>query len=146
MRKMAFVANVAATVALGVFAAHAETYYLKQNANGNSPFTSANLGNYWTNSAGAAPVNGQVSASEDVFWVDGGWGIGVYSETVFPGKTLHLGSADGSQTGTLHLRHVKFTANDVRWHAGKIYQNYGGVTTPVYGNFHLDCPSKNHSI
>jgi len=137
---------LAATVALGVFAAQAETYYLKQNANGKSPFTSANLGNYWTNSAGAAPVYGQVSASEDVFWVDREWGIGVYDTTVFPGKTLHLGSADGSQTGTLHLRHVKFTANDVRWHAGRIYQNYGGVTTPVHGNFFLDCPSKNHSI
>ena len=124
----------------------AETYYLKQNANTISPFTSANLGNYWTNSVGVAPVYGQVSASEDVFWVDRGWGIGVYNETVFPGKTLHLGSADGSQTGTLHLRNVKFTANDVRWHAGRIYQNYGGVTTPTYGNIYLDCPSKNHSI
>lgn len=135
-----------AAVALGAFAARAETYYLSQNANTISPFTSANIGNYWTNSVGAAPVYGQVSASEDVFWVDRGWGIGVYNETVFPGKTLHLGSADGSQTGTLHLRNVKFTANDVRWHAGRIYQNYGGVTTPVYGNFYLDCPSKNHRI
>ena len=138
--------GLAAAVALGAFAAQAETYYLKQNANTKSPFTSANIGNYWTNSVGAAPVYGQVSASEDVFWVDGGWGIGVYDETVFPGKTLHFGSADGSQTGTLHLRHAKFTANDVRWHAGRIYQNYGGVTTPVYGNFYLDCPSKNHRI
>ena len=135
-----------AAVALGAFAARAETYYLSQNANTISPFTSANIGSYWTNSVGVAPVYGQVSASEDVFWVDGGWGIGVYNETVFPGKTLHFGSADGSQTGTLHLRNVKFTANDVRWHAGRIYQNYGGVTTPVYGNFYLDCPSKNHRI
>ena len=131
---------------LATMTAQAETYYLKQNANTISPFTSAYIGNYWTNSVGAAPVYGQVSASEDVFWVDGGWGIGVYNETVFPGKTLHFGSADGSQTGTLHLRNVKFTANDVRWHAGRIYQNYGGVTTPVYGNFYLDCPSKNHRI
>ena len=135
-----------AAVALGAFAARAETYYLSQNANTISPFTSANIGSYWTNSVGVAPVYGQVSASEDVFWVDGGWGIGVYNETVFPGKTLHFGSADGSQTGTLHLRNVKFTANDVRWHAGRIYQNYRGVTTPVYGNFYLDCPSKNHRI
>ena len=131
---------------LATMTAQAETYYLKQNANTISPFTSAYIGNYWTNSVGAAPVYGQVSASEDVFWVDGGWGIGVYNETVFPGKTLHFGSADGSQTGTLHLRNVKFTANDVRWHAGRFYQNYGGVTTPVYGNFYLDCPSKNHRI
>ncbi|MBQ6008649.1 MAG: autotransporter-associated beta strand repeat-containing protein [Kiritimatiellae bacterium] len=135
-----------AAVALGAIAARAETYYLSRNANTISPFTSANIGSYWTNSVGVAPVYGQVSASEDVFWVDRGWGIGVYNETVFPGKTLHLGSADGSQTGTLHLRNVKFTANDVRWHAGRIYQNYGGVTTPVYGNFHLDCPSENHRI
>ena len=142
MKKLAIGMALAAVCGM----VQAETYYLKQNANTKSPFTSANIGNYWTNSVGAAPVYGQVSASEDVFWVDGGWGIGVYDETVFPGKTLHLGSADGSQTGTLHLRHVKFTANDVRWHAGRIYQNYGGVTTPVYGNFYLDCPSKNHRI
>ena len=142
MKKLAIGMALAAVCGM----VQAETYYLKQNANTITPFTSANLGNYWTNSVGAAPVYGQVSASEDVFWVDRGWGIGVYNETVFPGKTLHLGSADGSQTGTLHLRNVKFTANDVRWHAGRIYQNYGGVTTPVYGNFHLDCPSENHRI
>ena len=142
MKKLAIGMALAAVCGM----VQAETYYLKQNANTISPFTSANLGNYWTNSVGVAPVYGQVSASEDVFWVDRGWGIGVYNETVFPGKTLHFGSADGSQTGTLHLRNVKFTANDVRWHAGRIYQNYGGVTTPVYGNFYLDCPSKNHRI
>ena len=142
MKKLAIGMALAAVCGM----VQAETYYLKQNANTITPFTSANLGNYWTNSVGAAPVYGQVSASEDVFWVDRGWGIGVYNETVFPGKTLHLGSADGSQTGTLHLRNVKFTANDVRWHAGRFYQNYGGVTTPVYGNFHLDCPSENHRI
>ena len=142
MKKLAIGMALAAVCGM----VQAETYYLKQNANTITPFTSANLGNYWTNSVGAAPVYGQVSASEDVFWVDRGWGIGVYNETVFPGKTLHLGSADGSQTGTLHLRNVKFTANDVRWHAGRIYQNYGGVTTPVYGNFHLDCPNANHRI
>ena len=142
MRKFLMVMALAAVCGM----VQAETYYLKQNANTISPFTSANIGSYWTNSVGVAPVYGQVSASEDVFWVDRGWGIGVYNETVFPGKTLHLGSADGSQTGTLHLRNVKFTANDVRWHAGRIYQNYGGVTTPVYGNFHLDCPSENHRI
>ena len=142
MKKLAIGMALAAVCGM----VQAETYYLKQNANTITPFTSANLGNYWTNSVGAAPVYGQVSASEDVFWVDRGWGIGVYNETVFPGKTLHLGSADGSQTGTLHLRNVKFTANDVRWHAGRIYQNYGGVTTPVYGNFYLDCPNANHRI
>ena len=62
--------GLAAAVALGAIAAQAETYYLKQNANTISPFTSANIGSYWTNSVGVAPVYGQVSASEDVFWVD----------------------------------------------------------------------------
>ncbi len=78
---------------LATMTAQAETYYLKQNANTISPFTSANIGSYWTNSVGVAPVYGQVSASEDVFWVDGGWGIGVYNETVFPRKdaTFRLG-------------------------------------------------------
>ena len=143
MRKRAI---LVAMVALGTCAAQAETYYLKQNANTITPFTSANLGNYWTNSVGVAPVYGQVSATEDLFWVDRGWGVGIYNETTFPGKTLHIGSADGSQTGVLHLRHARFTVNDMRWHAGRIYQNYGGVTTPVYGNIYLDCPSKNHTI
>ena len=41
--------GLAAAVALGAFAAQGETYYLKQNANTISPFTSANIGNYWTN-------------------------------------------------------------------------------------------------
>ncbi len=131
---------------LAAVTARAETYYLSQNANTISPFTSANIGSYWTNSMGAAPVYGQVSATEDVFWVDRGWGIGIYNATTFPGKTLHIGSADGSQTGVVHLRNVQFTVNDMRWHAGRFYQNYGGVTTPVYGNFYLDCPSKNHRI
>jgi len=142
MRKLLMVMALAAACGM----VQAETYYLKQNANTISPFTSANLGNYWTNSVGVAPVYGQVSATEDEFWVDRGWGVGIYDQTTFPGKTLHLGTADGSQTGVLHLRNVRFTVNDMRWHAGRIYQNYGGVTTPVYGNIYLDCPSKNHSI
>lgn len=50
---------------LAAMTARAETYYLSQNANTISPFTSANIGSYWTNSVGVAPVYGQVSASED---------------------------------------------------------------------------------
>ena len=142
MRKLPMAMALAAVCGM----VQAETYYLKQNANTITPFTSTNLGNYWTNSVGVAPVYGQVSAAEDVFWVDRGWGIGVYNETTFPGKTLHIGTADGSQTGVLHLRDKKFTVNDMRWHAGRIYQNFSGVTTPVHGNIYLDCPGANHRI
>ena len=142
MKKLAIGMALAAVCGM----VQAETYYLSQNANTISPFTAANLGNYWTNSVGEAPVYGQVSATEDVFWVDRGWGIGIYNATTFPGKTLHVGSADGSQTGVVHLRNLQFTVNDMRWHAGRFYQNYGGVTTPVYGNIYLDCPSANHRI
>lgn len=74
MKKLAIGMALAAVCGM----VQAETYYLSQNANTITPFTSANLGNYWTNSVGAAPVYGQVSASEDVFWVDKEWGIGVY--------------------------------------------------------------------
>ena len=73
MKKLAIGMVLAAVCGM----ARAETYYLSQNANTISPFTSANIGSYWTNSVGVAPVYGQVSASEDVFWVDRGWGIGV---------------------------------------------------------------------
>ena len=138
MKKLAIGMALAAVCGM----AQAETYYLKTNTGTATAVFTTNLGTYWKTADGTSATS---FTSEDIGRIEAGT-LGVYSKITFPGVTLHMGTEDGTKTGNIHLRNMTFTANDVRWHSGAIWQNYSGTTPSVSGNFHLDCPDGLHTI
>ena len=128
---------------LAAMTAQAETYYLNVNTGNATGVFTTKAATYWKKADGTAAAS---FTSSDIGRIEQGGVLGIYQTLTFPGTTLHLGTEDGTESGTLHFRNTQFTVNDLRWHCGNMYQNYGGVTTPLVGNIYLDCPGSAHTI
>ena len=128
---------------LAAMTARAETYYLNVNTGNATGVFTTKAATYWKKADGTAAAS---FTSSDIGRIEQGGVLGIYQTLTFPGTTLHLGTEDGTESGTLHFRNTQFTVNDLRWHCGNMYQNYGGVTTPLVGNIYLDCPGSAHTI
>ena len=129
--------------AMSMCAAQAETYYLNVNTGNATGVFTTKAATYWKKADGTAAAS---FTSSDIGRIEQGGVLGIYQTLTFPGTTLHLGTEDGTESGTLHFRNTQFTVNDLRWHCGNMYQNYDGVTTPLVGNIYLDCPGSAHTI